>query len=199
MLSTNDAEDVPGAGCRLSLAESGQQALGLSEELERVRAVFEEEELARENFHAEREQNKRRIEALERAVATEHKEVDRMKTRIEGVQKENRAPPHSTPAAALFYLPSRKIFVLHCHPGRLYSNTLTKCCFCASGICRLDMESNQRKAREATEACDAAQKEVAALQKVVKKKEQELVQKDEDFHEQCATPFCFCPSPPSCL
>ena len=50
------------------------------------------------------------------------------------------------------------------------------------------MESNQRKAREATEACDAAQKEVAALQKVVKKKEQELVQKDEDFHEQCAPP-----------
>ena len=87
--------------CRLSLAESGQQALGLSEELERVRAVFEEEELARENFHAEREQNKRRIEALERAVATEHKEVDRMKTRIEGVQKENRAP-QPTPAAALF-------------------------------------------------------------------------------------------------
>ena len=111
MLSTNDAEDVPGAGCRLSLAESGQQALGLSEELERVRAVFEEEELARENFHAEREQNKRRIEALERAVATEHKEVERMKTRIEGVQKENRALPHSTPTAALFYLPSRKIFV----------------------------------------------------------------------------------------
>ena len=58
------------------------------------------------------------------------------------------------------------------------------------------MESNQRKAREATEACDAAQKEVAALQKVVKKKEQELVQKDEDFHEQCATPFCFCPLAP---
>ena len=52
------------------------------------------------------------------------------------------------------------------------------------------MESSQRKAREATAACDAAQKEVAALQKVVKKKEQELVQKDEDFHEQCATPFC---------
>ena len=101
-LSTNDAEDVPGAGRRLSLAESGQQALGLSEELERVRAVFEEEELARENFHAEREQNKRRIEALERAVATEHKEVDRMKTRIEGVQKENRAPPHSTLSTALF-------------------------------------------------------------------------------------------------
>ena len=88
--------------CRLSLAESGQQALGLSEELERVRAVFEEEELARENFHAEREQNKRRIEALERAVATEHKEVERMKTRIEGVQKENRALPLLTPAAALF-------------------------------------------------------------------------------------------------
>ena len=77
-----------------------------------------------------------------------------------------------------------------------------KCCFCASGICRLDMESNQRKAREATDACDAAQKEVAALQKVVKKKEQELVQKDEDFHEQCATPFCFrlpAPLAPSCL
>ena len=53
------------------------------------------------------------------------------------------------------------------------------------------MESNQRKAREATDACDAAQKEVAALQKVVKKKEQELVQKDEDFHEQCATPSDF--------
>ena len=58
------------------------------------------------------------------------------------------------------------------------------------------MESNQRKAREATEACDAAQKEVAALQKVVKKKEQELVQKDEDFHEQCAKPpWAFAPCP----
>ena len=131
-----------------------------------------------------------------------------MKTRIEGVQKENRAPPLLAPAAAAgFYFPSRMIFVLRgCRPVRLIRIRRSQNVFLSSGICRLDMESNQRKAREATAACDAAQKEVAALQKVVKKKEQELVQKDEDFHEQCATPFCnvFCfaslpPSPPSCL
>ena len=73
-----------------SLQEAGESALHVAEELARVRAVFEEEQLARESFHQEQEENKRRMETLQKNSEAFKKEAEKYKGWLEAIRKENR-------------------------------------------------------------------------------------------------------------
>ena len=77
-------------GLQASLQEAGESALHVAEELARVRKVFEEEQLARENFHQEQEQMKKNMEALRKNAEATRKVADKYKGWLEGIREENR-------------------------------------------------------------------------------------------------------------